>query len=104
MNILKPIPKTVRVPATLLRCIEARIKEEHYGSFNDYNVGLLAFDIYARRRHWLTARIMQEPIYIREIIFEELVSDFERGEMKQGGWFDARIEQLIAERRGSAGL
>jgi len=95
---LKAIRHTVNIPGEIFPLLKTRMEEEHYPDLSKYFVGLALFDIYARRRHWLTARIMSEPVWIRDKIIQELVADFDKGELKPGGWFDIRVEELMRER------
>lgn len=95
---LKAKRHSISIPGEIYPLLLVRMEEEHYPDLSKYFIGLALFDIYARRRHWLTARVMSEPVWIRDKIIQELVDDFYKGELKPGGWFDARIEELMKER------
>lgn len=98
---LKPIRVTANVPAELGSLIEKRVRSEKYPSTSAYIVGLILFDLYARRPHLMTAPLMRQPQWLRDEVIEQLAKDYEEGN-KPGGWFEHRIEDLIAARNGNA--
>ncbi len=95
---LKPVRLTANLPAEVEPLVERRIKEEKYHSVSAYIVGLILFDLYARRPHLLTSSLMSEPQWVRDQVIAELVRDFDDPE-KARGWFEIRIEELMEERR-----
>lgn len=98
---LKSVRITVNVPGEISELIERRMKEEKYPSISAFFVGLALYDLYARKPHLLTGSLMREPQYIRDAVIAELVRDFDNAEKKPGSWFEHRIEELIAQRKGA---
>lgn len=96
---LKTIRITINIPGEAEELLEKRVKEERYPSLSAYFNGLFLFDLYARRPHLLTASLMREPQWVRDQVVSELVRDFDKEETHPKGWFEIRIEELIAERK-----
>lgn len=99
---LKRARHTVNVPGEIEALMQKRKTEEKYRSVSDYFVSLLVFDIYARRKHVLTAQLMNEPREIQDKVFEELRESFDKPDAKPGSWFEHRIDELLNERRVNA--
>jgi hypothetical protein len=95
---LKSVRITVNVPGEIADLIKLRVREEKYPSDSAYFVGLALFDLYARRPHLLTGTLMREPQWLRDQVIAELVRDFDKDGKRPGGWFENRIEELIAEK------
>lgn len=76
---------------------KVRCDEENYTSKSAYIAGLIIYDFYCGRKHWLTAQLMREPIEIQEKVFAELLEH----RKKQSTWFEHRIEEIVAERNGA---
>jgi hypothetical protein len=95
----KPVKYCGRGPAELDRLIKKRIEEEHYRSLSDYIIGLIIYDIYCRREHKITSRLMAEPSWVRDKAIEQIIEDFEderkEGKKRPGGWLDRRIHELV---------
>jgi len=96
---LKPFRVTTNIPGELQELVDRRVREERYPSISAYLVGLVLFDLYARKPHLLTGSLMREPQWLRDQVIAELVRDFDDPESKPGGWFEHRIEELIAQQR-----
>jgi hypothetical protein len=94
---LKPFRVTTNIPGELQELVDRRVKEERYPSISAYLVGLVLFDLYARRPHLLTGTLMREPQWLRDQVIAELVRDFDDPESKPGGWFEHRVEELIEQ-------
>jgi PAS domain S-box-containing protein len=71
-----------------------RAEEENYRGVSTFISGLIVFDYFCRRPHLITAKLMKEPIAVREKIFAELLAN----PGKQTSWFEHRIEEIIDER------
>jgi hypothetical protein len=78
---------------------DTRKSEENYKSLAAYIAGLIVFDYYCGRKHWLTAQLMHEPIDIQEKVFAELLEH----RKEQSTWFEHRIEEIVKERDISSG-
>ena len=76
------------------RMADLRYKEEGYPSRSGYLAGLVVFDFYCGHKHWLTAKLMKEPLYIQEKVFAELLEN----RQQQSTWFEHRIQEIITER------
>jgi hypothetical protein len=100
MSALKPRRVTVTVPAELAPLIRQRMKEERYGSESKFFLGLLLFDLSSRCKHWLTSQLMSEPEEVRDKVIAEIVKDFDELPRRDGGWFRARVKEIIAEHHG----
>lgn len=100
---LKPFRVTANLPGEIQELVDRRVKEERYPSVSAYLVGLVLFDLYARRPHLLTGSLMREPQWLRDQIIAELVRDFDSAEAKPGGWFEHRIEELLQQQRTKPG-
>ncbi len=74
------------------------MRELRYPSTSAYIVGLILFDLHSRRPHQLTAELMREPQWARDQVIAEIVAAFLAGEQKPGGWFEHRVEEIVAER------
>lgn len=96
---LKRLRHTVNVPSEIEPLIQRRKSDERYRSISDYFVSLAVFDIYARRKHILTAQLMNEPREIQDKVFEELRDSFDRADAKPGAWFEHRIDEIVNTRR-----
>jgi len=96
---LKPFRVTTNIPGELKELVDQRVREERYPSISAYLVGLVLFDLYARKPHLLTGSLMREPQWLRDKVIAELVRDFDDPGTKPGGWFEHRIEELIAEQQ-----
>jgi hypothetical protein len=92
---LKTFRVAANLPGEIEPLVQQRIKEERYPSLSAYIVGLVLFDIYAHRPHWLTASLMREPQWMRDEVIAELVRDFGTG--KSPGWFEKRVPEIIEE-------
>ena len=95
---LKPFRVTANLPGEIQDLIERRVREEKYPSLSAYLIGLVLFDLYARKPHLLTGTLMREPQWLRDQVIAELVRDFDDAGAKPGGWFEHRIEELIEQR------
>jgi PAS domain S-box-containing protein len=71
-----------------------RAEEENYRGVSTFISGLIVFDYFCGRPHLITAKLMKEPIAVRERIFAELLAN----PGKQSSWFEHRIEEIIDER------
>lgn len=96
---LKPFRVTTNLPGEIQELVERRVREERYPSVSAYLVGLVLFDLYARRPHLLTGTLMREPVWLRDQVIAELVRDFDDPDTKPGGWFEHRIEELIQQQK-----
>jgi Arc/MetJ-type ribon-helix-helix transcriptional regulator len=96
---LKPFRVTTNIPGELQELVDRRVREERYPSISAYLVGLVLFDLYARKPHLLTGSLMREPQWLRDKVIAELVRDFDDPETKPGGWFEHRLEELIAQKQ-----
>lgn len=103
MSKFLPVRKTVNVPHDLWPLIERRIDEEKYHSISDYFIGLAIFDAFCRRKHKLTGELLREPQKVIDKVIEQLVRDFDDPAVKRpGGWFEARIDELVAQEKTKA--
>lgn len=96
----KPDRTTVSWPSELTPLIQERMKEEHYGTIAKYFLGLLLFDLFSRCKHWLTSQVVNEPAAILEKVVLEIVRDFYKKDRRDGGWFRARVQEIIDEHHG----
>lgn len=96
---LKAARVTANLPGEITELVERRVREEKYPSTSAYLVGLVLFDLYAKRPHLLTACLMREPQWVRDQVIAEVVRDFDNPAAHAPGWFEHRIEELIQERR-----
>jgi hypothetical protein len=92
---LKTFRAAANLPGEIQPLVAARVKEERYPSISAYITGLVLFDIYAHRPHWLTASLMREPQWVRDQVIAELVRDFDQE--KTPGWFEKRVPEIMAE-------
>lgn len=97
---LKPKKITITYPAELEPLIQERLREEHYNTVPRYFLGLLLFDLSSRCKHWLTSQLMSEPQDVRDKVIDEIVREFPNMPRRDGGWFRARIREIISEHRG----
>lgn len=94
---LKSVRVTVNVPGALADLAKRRSLEERYPSLSAYFVGLLVFDLYARKKHQMTADLLRDPQALQDAVFDEIARDFDNLATKPGSWFKRRIEELAAE-------
>jgi hypothetical protein len=76
------------------------MKEEHYKSLPKFFLGLGLFDLSSRCKHWLTSQLLSEPDEVLDQVVEEIIRDFENKKRRDGGWFRARVTEIIAEHHG----
>ena len=91
---IKPVRRTNSFHHLLNQFGEMRFKQQHYRSFSDLLNAFLLFDMMTNREHAITARIMQEPDYIRDQVIEEVWEGFCEGKQRSYTWLDARLDEL----------
>jgi hypothetical protein len=96
---LKSVRATANIPGELQPLIDRRMRDEKYPSLSAYIVGLILFDLYARRKHLMTAELMRQPQWVRDQIIQELVENFDKPDTRPGSWFEHRIEELVAQNK-----
>jgi hypothetical protein len=97
---LKTVRVTANIPGELQPLIERRMRDERYPSLSAYIVGLILFDLYARRQHLMTAELMRQPQWVRDQIVAELVENFDKLDTRPGSWFEHRIQELAEKAAG----
>lgn len=90
---------TVNVPLHLAKAILQRIPEVGYQSESAYFIGLALYDLWCRRKHKLTLRVMQEPPVIRDKSIDRIASDYLAGLTGQlePSFFERYIQEIIAD-------
>lgn len=100
---LKPVKFSGTGPAELKELVKKRIEEEHYKGESAYVMGLILYDLFCRRPHRITSRLMAEPSWVRDKAIEQIIEDFKadrrEGRAREDSWLDRRLKELIAEVR-----
>lgn len=101
---MKFVRMTVNVPPDLAEAIRQRIPECPYASDSAYFLGLAIFDLWSRREHRYTARLMAQPPTVRDAAIAELVAQFKTGKPAKSdpGWFDHFVQRVIEAEREKA--
>jgi hypothetical protein len=94
-NTWKSTKLGLSLPDPLVTMADERAKQEGYPSRSAYIAGLILFDYYCGRRHWLTAQLMNEPKEILDRVIQEVIENPGRS----SSWFEHRIEELMKERK-----
>jgi hypothetical protein len=88
---------TFSVPGLLSGLIKRRVKELGYKSLSGYIVGLILFDLWARKPHKLTQQIVNDDDQVtKDAVFREIVETFDQPG-KTGGYFEHRIQEIVNE-------
>lgn len=94
---LKPTQKSVKVPTELIPCIKQRQKDEHYGSFQAYVLGLIVYDLSTRFKHRITANLLNDPPDVLESIIGGILRDFPTLPNIDGPWYEKMRKQMRAD-------
>lgn len=87
--------KNFRLPSALDEPVAARVEEVPYGSFTEYVVGLIRYDLLTRRPHSATAAIAKLPRPQQDDVDEEIATLFSKKETIGGSWFEARLQAAV---------
>jgi len=88
---------TISVPGLLCGLLKKRVKELGYKSVSGYIVGLILFDLWARKPHRLTQQIVNDDDqHTKDAVFREIVETFEEPG-KTSGFFERRIQEIVDE-------
>lgn len=90
-------PRKLNTPTALDDAIEQRVKELGYESFSDYVNGLIVYDLYTRKPHYLTGEISKLSRTEIDKLHDDLARDFAAGETIGGSWFEARHRKAVED-------
>lgn len=95
-RLFKQETHSISVHPQLWKWAEERAAEEKYnGGVSAYLSGLVLFDRALRRKHFLTAQVMNEPGELEKVMTEIEQHD----PMKESGtWIEHRLRELISPR------
>ena len=97
---LKAIRTTFSSPGILSGIIKRRVSELGYKSLSGYILGLILFDLWARKPHRLTQQIVNDDDQAtKDAVFREVAETFDEPG-KTGGYFERRIQRIVDERLG----
>lgn len=104
MNLLKAVKISATFPFEVADLVKRRARDLGYKSVSSYLLGLVLFDLWARKPHLLTKQICNDDNQeMRDAVIREIVESYE-GDPKPGGYFEHRLLELareISERRES---
>ncbi|HWL51718.1 MAG TPA: hypothetical protein VNQ90_04745 [Chthoniobacteraceae bacterium] len=84
---------TLSLPEAIAEMAKIRKEKEGYPSMSAYVAGLILFDYYCGRAHWLTARLMRESREMRDLVIQEILENPGR----ETSWIDHVIEEKVKE-------
>jgi hypothetical protein len=97
VNNSKSQRKNVTVPGIIANLIDRRSKALGYRSISGYLLGLVLFDLWARKPHALTLQIVNEDRQeLRDAVFAEIADCFDEPE-KPSSYFEHRLAELAEE-------
>lgn len=91
---------TVNVPEELVEIFDKRLGEAGYTSGSAYFLGLLVYDLWARREHVWTSKLMAQLPADRDASFKGLAAKFREGKKAcKPGFFDHFMEGIVRDRQ-----
>jgi hypothetical protein len=97
MALLKRIKRTATTPGEAEPVIQARLKKLGM-TWQQYVSSLVAYDCWAEKEHLLTGESIRDGRDSEEHLWREIVADFGQPN-KTGGFFEHRLEELLARLR-----
>ena len=88
---------TVTVPGEFVELIEERKREEHFASDSKYFQSLLLFDLLTRAPHAITGQVVNDPVWLQDKVYAEIVREFPNALKDWSPWLKHRIEELHKE-------
>lgn len=85
---------TVTVPGEFVPLIEQRKREEHFASDSKYGLSLILFDLLTRAPHTITGQVVNDPEWLQNKVYAEIVREFPNARKDLGPWLKHRIEEL----------
>ena len=106
MNIaLNSLRKHVTLPFRIAKLVERRAKNLGYRSVSGYLLGLILYDLWCRKPHALTRKIVNDPRQaMKDAVFSEIADNFDQPE-KPTSYFEHRLAELaegIADKRAKS--
>jgi Arc/MetJ-type ribon-helix-helix transcriptional regulator len=100
--VLKSKRITVTVPGEFVELIEERKREEHFSSDSKYFQSLLLFDLLTRAPHAITGQVVNDPEWLQNKVYAEIVREFPNARKDWSPWLKHRIEELRKQGENSA--
>lgn len=96
-ELLKSLRKHVTLPFRIAKLVERRAKILGYSSVSGYILGLILYDLWCKKPHALTLRIVEEKdARMREAVYAEIAANFDLPE-RPSSYFEHRLKQLAQE-------
>jgi hypothetical protein len=88
---------TSSIPGLIFELMRRRYKELGYRSLSGYILGLVLYDLWARKPHHLTKQIVNEDNEgMKQAVYREIAESF-HGPEKSSSYFEHRLEELASE-------
>ena len=86
---------TLAIPNRLWDALEQHAREVGYSDARQFLVWCGFYSLLVQKPHTITAPIAQSSLEIQDEIIDQVVSAYERGEMKKGSYFEALLADVI---------
>lgn len=88
---------TSSLPGLIAELLGERVRQLGYRSVSGYILGLILYDMWARKPHHLTRQIVNEDSEeMKQAVYREIVDSF-HGPEKPSSYFEHRLEELAKE-------
>lgn len=94
---LKSGRRNVTVPGIINGLIDKRIDQLGYDSVSGYLLGLVLYDLWCKKNHALTQKIVMEPNQdMRDAVFADIAESFDKPE-RPSSYFEHRLRELAEQ-------
>lgn len=94
---LKSARRTVTVPGIINDLIDKRMEQLGYDSVSGYLLGLVLYDLWCKKNHALTQKIVMEPNQdMKDAVFAEIAENFGKPE-RPSSYFEHRLRELAGQ-------